>query len=113
MMRTLGGWQNGSLKEDAMNKRQLLLALVLADFLALNAYVIYQYGYIGFFALVLANSATVAALVDLTIALSLITWWMVRDARDRGITWLPYVLLTLTLGSVGPLAYLIHRDARA
>jgi hypothetical protein len=51
----------------------------------------------------------VAVLVDLTIALSLVTVWMVRDARQRGQSVAPFVVLTLLLGSVGPLLYLIRR----
>ena len=45
------------------------------------------------------------------IALSLVIAWMVRDARARGVSPLPYVVLTLALGSVGPLVYLIRRLA--
>ena len=33
------------------------------------------------------------------------------DARDRGVSPLPYLVLTALFGSVGPLAYLIRRDA--
>jgi hypothetical protein len=58
-----------------------------------------------------ANWATATALADLLIALSLIVSWMVRDARARGVSALPYVLLTLALGSAGPLVYLIRRLA--
>src|SRR5206468_2922881 len=61
----------------------------------------------------LADAATVAALVDLTIALSLVTLWMWQDARERGIGVVPYVILTLTLGSIGPLCYLIRRESTA
>jgi len=92
-----------------MNAKQIGIGIVLADFLALNAYVVYQYGYIGFVELVTANAATTAALVDLVIALSLVVTWMVRDARERGVSSVPYVILTLVLGSVGPLLYLFRR----
>ena len=56
-----------------------------------------------------ANAATIAAMVDLTIALSLVTVWMWRDARARGVVLVPYLLLTATLGSIGPLLYLLLR----
>lgn len=92
-----------------MTAKQIGLEVVLFGFLALNAYVIYQYGYIGFFELALANAATVAVFVDLTIALSLVLVWMWGDARERGVSLLPYLVLTLTLGSVGPLLYLVRR----
>ena len=32
------------------------------------------------------------------------------DARERGLPFWPYAVLGLFLGSVGPLAYLIHRE---
>jgi hypothetical protein len=94
-----------------MNAKQVGLSLLLADFLALTGYAVYQYGYVGFFELMTANVATIAGFVDLVIALSLILAWMVRDARARGVSPVPYVLLTLALGSVGPLVYLIRRLA--
>src|SRR5438128_10009636 len=95
-------------EEGAMNAKQLGLSVVLIGFAALNAYVVYQYGYVGFFRLVLANAATVAALVDLTIALSLVTLWMWQDSREPGIGFVPYMILTLTPRSIGPLCYLIR-----
>ena len=94
-----------------MNAKQIGLSVLLADFLALTAYAVSQYGYLGFFELIGANVATITIFVDLVIALSLIIAWMVRDARARGVSPFPYVLLTLALGSVGPLVYLIRRLA--
>src|SRR5438270_460258 len=38
-------------KEVAMNAKQIGLSVVLADFAALTAYAVYQYGLIGFFAI--------------------------------------------------------------
>ena len=94
-----------------MNAKQIGLSVVLFDFLALNGYAVYLHGFTGFFELATANLATTAALVDLLIALSLVVVWMIRDARIRGVSPVPYVLLTLALGSAGPLAYLISRAA--
>ena len=34
---------------------------------------------------------------------------MWQDAKKRGVSVIPHILLTLTLGSVGPLLYLIQR----
>jgi hypothetical protein len=94
-----------------MNAKQIGLSVLLVDFLGLTAYAAYQYGYLGVFELVMANAATMVVFVDLVIALSIIMTWMVRDARERGISAVPYVVLTLALGSVGPLTYLIRRAA--
>jgi hypothetical protein len=93
-----------------MNTKQIVLAIVLADFAALTGYAVYAHGFAGFFALATANLATLTAFADLCIALGLIAMWMWQDARDRGWSPLPYLLLTLTLGSIGPLVYLIRRE---
>jgi MFS superfamily sulfate permease-like transporter len=90
-----------------MNWKRLLAALVLADFSALTAYAVFQHGYVSFFELAFANAVTVTLFADLLISLTLVMIWMWNDARRRGITPLPFVLLTLTLGSVGPLLYLV------
>lgn len=96
-----------------MSKKQWLLAFVLVDFSALSAYAIYQIGYVGFAEAMTANIGTIAAMVDLTIALSLIGVWMWNDAKARGISALPYLALTLALGSVGPLLYLLRTSRRS
>src|SRR5688500_1949230 len=64
-----------------MNKKQIALAVVLADFSALTAYVVAQYGFVGVFEAVFANWATTLAMVDLTIALTMVMAWMWQDAK--------------------------------
>jgi hypothetical protein len=96
-----------------MNWKQLGLGVVLADFAALTAYAVHVHGVVGVFAAVTANAATITAFADLVIALSLVSVWMWQDARDRGVSAVPYMLLTLMFGSVGPLLYLIRREATA
>jgi hypothetical protein len=93
-----------------MNAKQIGLAIPFIGFAGLSAYTVSRYGYWGFFdAAVFANLATVTASIDLVIALSLVTVWMWYDSRERGVSPLPYIVLTLTFGSVGPLLYLIRR----
>jgi hypothetical protein len=96
-----------------MNAKQVGLSVVLVSFLAFTAYALFQHGYIGFFEAVLASTAGVQAFVDLVIALSLIMTWMWNDTRERGISPVLYMVLTLTLGSIGPLLYLIRRAGHA
>ena len=50
---------------------------------------------------------------DLVIALSLAMVWMWHDARARGISPWPWIVLTLASGSFGPLLYLLFRRPRA
>jgi hypothetical protein len=102
----------GQPKEPVMNKKQIALAVVLADFAALNVYAISQFGLAGIFEAAFANAATVLVFVDLTIALTMVMAWMWRDAHQHDMNPLPYVVTTLALGSVGPLLYLIRRFGR-
>lgn len=92
-----------------MSLSKILLAVVLADFVALNAYAIYTEGLSGLIAAATASPMAWAITADLCIALGLAVVWMVRDARDRGISVVPYAVLTMCLGSVGPLVYLLRR----
>ncbi len=86
--------------------------ITFVGFLALNIFVVFQHGYVGFFEAVVANSATIAVLVDLVIALSLVLIWMWQDARKRGRTLLLHTVVTLFFGNLGPLLYLIQREGK-
>ncbi|MFT5686947.1 MAG: hypothetical protein ACI8RZ_007904 [Myxococcota bacterium] len=92
-----------------MNRNQILLSLVLADFVALCGYALYQFGLVGMIEVVMTNTMTMAMAADLIIALSIGVWWMWQDARARGVNPMPYALLTATTGSPGLLVYLIKR----
>ena len=96
-----------------MTGSRIVLWSVFAAFLGLTAYALAQHGLLGFFALANANWATRLLAADLVIALSLVVVWMLADARARGTAVAPYLLVTLTLGSAGPLLYLIRRKAGA
>lgn len=86
-----------------------LVAFVFLDFLALTAYVLYQYGPIGWIPELAANPVTVLITVDLVIALTVAVGWTWRDARERGVSPLPYAVLTALTGSVGILLYILNR----
>jgi lipid-A-disaccharide synthase-like uncharacterized protein len=94
-----------------MNAKQIGLGLVLADLVALTGYAVYHYGYLAFFDFRAMNAIQLQIFFDLIIALSFVMIWMWRDAQARGISPVPYVVMTLLLGSVGPLVYMIRREA--
>lgn len=96
-----------------MTAKTLVLVLVLSLFTALSFYGVAVHGYLGFFEALASTAAGVVVFTDLVIALTLTMLWMSSDARERGLPFWPYVILTLALGSVGPLSYLIHRELRA
>jgi hypothetical protein len=93
-----------------MTGKMIGLEAVLTAFVALTGYVIWEHGYLGFFELALANTATMLLALDLVITLSLATVWMWNDARERGTSAVPFALVTLTFGAAGPLLYLIFRE---
>ncbi len=95
-----------------MNAKQIGISVLLAGFVGLNVYAVAQHGYVGVFEAALATPAGVAVFVDLCISLSLLALcWLVPDARDRGLSALPYLVLTVAFGSIGPLIYLIRRES--
>lgn len=93
-----------------MNRKQILLSLVFVDFLAFSAWVVAEYGFVGTFATILSNLPGIQVFTDLFIALCMVMAWMWTDARKHGLSVAPYLLATLAVGSLGPLAYLIRRE---
>jgi hypothetical protein len=55
------------------------------------------------------NGLSIVLGVDLVIALTMVCIWMVRDARRQGKGTAGYIVLTVALGSIGPLLYLLRR----
>jgi hypothetical protein len=94
-----------------MNKMKLFTLAVLVGFAGLNVFAISEGGLAALEALVKeANPWAILFGVDLTIALAMVTVGLWRDARARGISPLPYVLLTAFTGSIGPLLYVVRRE---
>ena len=73
--------------------------------------IVLDHGYTGFLALSMKEDWAAQMLVDLAIALMIALGWLVGDARRRGVPAWPFVVLTLFLGSIGPLLYLSLRAA--
>lgn len=90
-----------------------LAAVVLVVFAAFTAYPVWKYGYFGFVAVHMQNAWGIQVIVDLVIALSLFLFWMVPDARRRGLPAWPFVIATFALGSIGALGYLVARGVLA
>lgn len=90
-----------------MNAKSWLLIAVLLAFGALTAKALLDHGYIGLLAFHFTSTAGVQVITDLVIVCVLAMLWIVADAQRSGrIAW-PYLLLTLVLGSFGPLSYLL------
>ena len=93
-----------------MSKR-LAAVLVLVPFLAFSAWATLsaKEGFTAFFTMPWTHPIWSQEFLDLCVALTLVTAWMVDDARRRGATIWPYLLATPVLGSISPLVYLALR----
>lgn len=90
-------------------KRIALPLVVLILFTTFSMWVALDQGYFGFLGLAGREPWGLQLLLDVAIACSLFSIWMVRDARQRGLPATPYLLGLLFLGSISALAYLVHR----
>jgi len=93
-----------------MNFRLFLLADVLLLFLAYTLWVIATVGYVDFFRQALSSPVGIQLVIDLVLSLTLALTWMRGDAKTSGVPFAPYLVVTLVLGSAGPLGYLLHRE---
>lgn len=89
--------------------KTLFLVLLLAAFSIFSTVLVIDEGYLGFLRLAGREPWALQMLVDLAIACSVFAGWMWRDAAARGLRAWPWLLLILTLGSIGVLGYLVRR----
>lgn len=90
-----------------MNAKSWVLVLVLVAFGGVTALALKEHGYLGIISFHFTSTAGLQVILDLVIVCVLAIAWMIGDAKRSGrIVW-PYVLLTLALGSFGPLIYLL------
>jgi len=92
-----------------MSKKRVLAAIVLVPFTIFSTWVTYTQGYVPFFTLPWSHPIWTQEFLDLCIALTMVTSWMISDARQRGVTVWPYLVATPLLGSISPLCYLLLR----
>ena len=91
---------------------RIALFVVIALFGGFTVWVVSQVGYLGFFRSLLSTAVGWQAFIDLCISLVLFIMWMSSDAKQAGRSPWIYLLITLLLGSLGPLLYLAQRTRR-
>jgi hypothetical protein len=99
-------------KTEAVMLKLVGLVVLLLAFSVFTDVLVYKDGYTGFLHLAAREPWGLQMLLDVTIALGLFVSWMIPDARRRGIVAWPYVIACVALGSIGALAYLVHRQLR-
>lgn len=96
-----------------MSTRLIVLLLVLAAFGVLTALALLDVGYLGILEPHFLSWGGAQVFFDLVILAVLACAWIVGDARERGMSAWPFILITLVAGSFGPLLYLVVREVRA
>ena len=96
-----------------MSGRSIALIVVILGFGALSTLALMEVGYFGILAPHFRSWGEAQVLADLVILAVLFCFWMVRDARERGLPAWPFILITVVAGSFGPLLYLVTRELRA
>jgi hypothetical protein len=95
-----------------MSGRSLGLIVVVAAFGVLSTLALMDVGYFGILKPHFQSWGEGQVLADLVILAVLACVWMVRDAKLRGVSAWPFVVITLVAGSFGPLLYLVARERR-
>jgi len=88
---------------------RFVLLVVTALFTVFTLGVVAHTALIGFYEQLLSTPAGWQVFADIVISLSLVLAWMWNDARRHARAWWPWAVLTLMLGSIGPLLYLLLR----
>jgi membrane protease YdiL (CAAX protease family) len=83
------------------------LLIVLAIFSVVTVLALMNHGYWGILEPHFKTWGAGQVFLDLVIALALFLMWMWRDAKAQGRNFWGWALLTLVLGSFGPLIYLL------
>ena len=96
-----------------MSNRLIVLLLVIAGFGVLTTRALMDAGYIGVFLSSFTSWSGTQIFFDLVILGVLACIWMTNDARERGLSAWPFILITLLAGSFGPLLYLVMRELRS
>ena len=96
-----------------MSGRLVVLVAVTVGFGVLTALALMDVGYLGILRPHFLSWGGAQVLVDLVIVAVLACIWMLKDARERGLSAWPFIAITLVGGSFGPLLYLVVRELRA
>jgi len=90
-----------------MNAYRIVSLVLLLLLGAVTVVALLDVGYIGIFQLLVDSSAGWQVFVDLAAALILVLLFLSQDARRRRITFWPWIVATLLLGSIAPLLYVL------
>jgi Terpene cyclase DEP1 len=96
-----------------MSGRLVSLLVVIALFSVLTVLALMDVGYFGIIEPHFQSLGAGQVFADLVILAVLACFWMVGDAKARGLNPWPFIALALVGGSFGPLLYLVVRELKA
>lgn len=91
---------------------KLLCGVLLVSFSIYTGYIVLNYGYLSVLEVAFSSAPAIQLYLDLAISLLLIDLWIIFDVRKNGKSWLtalPFILISLLIGIIGPLLYLVQR----
>jgi hypothetical protein len=101
---------------DARGERRPLLlsflVVLLGAWVAFTVMAFADHGVVGFMEAAVANSAVVQVLIDLGLSVLIALVFIHPDARRLGLPFWPYFIAAVLAGSIGLIAYLVHRTWR-
>jgi hypothetical protein len=83
------------------------LFLVFAAFGAYSLHALWAVGYVGIWQASMASVGAWQLLLDFVLMSLIALAWLVQDARRTGRKAWPFVVMTLAVGSFGPLLYML------
>lgn len=93
---------------------RILLSLVLTIFSIYTGWIVWNFGYTSVFEVSLREHPSTQVLIDLFIMGGIVLGIMILDNQRRGRSFIkvvPFLIITLLAGSIGPLLYfIIHTD---
>jgi len=92
--------------------KKLFAIVLLIPFSLLTVYAVFKVGYIGVFDYQRHSPAGWQVFADLVIACLLCLSWLIPEAKRNGRNPIPFVIITVFLGSLGPLLYLATNKAK-
>jgi hypothetical protein len=96
-----------------MSARLIALVIVTILFGILTALALMDVGYLGVLRPHFQSWGGAQVFADLAIVCVLSCLWMGADARQTGMNPWPFIVVTIFMGSFGPLLYLAARELRA
>lgn len=93
-----------------MSPRLLATVAVLGVFSVYSIAITIEHGYFGFLEVAMREPWAMQMLIDVALAIGCFTMFAIPDAKKHGLTVWPYVIVSIFLGSIGALAYLVHRE---